>query len=158
MNRHPRVAFGLGSPPSAGVFAWLRRLISARREDWSCLRQRRHFPTSWGTDCAHGACLPGTSRGCRNSVTPDTLSSSSLRLTRVMPLFGSARYEQWLCRMYGGQVAHRSMGGERSVANRHIPPQILYVTLDLHSLVGGVSPSSFPGPPPDTAERYTGRS
>ena len=122
------------------------------------LCQRRHFPTSWGTDCAHGACLPDTSRGCRNSVTPDTLSSSSLRLARVMPLFGSARYEQWLCRMYGGQVAHRSMGGERSVANRHIPPQILYVTLDLHSLVGGVSHSSFPDPPPDTAERYTGRS
>ena len=107
---------------------------------------------------AHGACLPDTSRGCRNSVTPDTLSSSSLRLTRVMPLFGSARYEQWLCRMYGGQVAHRPMGGERSVADRHNPPQIQYVTLDLHSLVGGVSHSSFPDPPPETAERYTGRS
>ena len=92
------------------------------------------------------------------SVTPDTLSSSSLRLARVMPLFGSARYEQWLCRMYGGQVAHRPMGGERSVADRHNPPQIQYVTLDLHSLVGGVSHSSFPDPPPDTAERYTGRS
>ena len=44
----------------------------------------------------NGACLPGTSRGCRNSVTPDALSFSSLGLTRVMPLFGSARYEQWL--------------------------------------------------------------
>ena len=31
----------------------------------------------------NGACLPGTSRGCRNSVTPDALSFSSLRLTRV---------------------------------------------------------------------------
>ena len=84
------VRLWIGLPPSAGVFAWLRRLISARREDWSCLVQRRHFPTSWGTDCAHGACLPGTSRGCRNSVTPDTLSSSSLRLTRVIQLSGSA--------------------------------------------------------------------
>ena len=32
-------------------------------------------------------------QGCRNSVTPDILSFSSLRLIRVMPLFGSARYE-----------------------------------------------------------------
>lgn len=119
------------APPVGRSFCiWLRRLISARREDWSCLRQRRHFPTSWGTDCAHGACLPDTSRGCRNSVTPDTLSSSSLLLTRVIPLIGSAqkaRFNSYRvyrglklsnqgsarsehgCEMYNGQVTLRSM-------------------------------------------------
>ena len=126
------VRLWIGLPPSAGVFSiWLRRLISARREDWSCLVQRRHFPTTWGIlKMRMGPASRIPHQGCRNSVTPDILSFSSLRLTRVTPLFGSAqkaRFNSYRvyrglklsnqgsarsehgCEMYNGQVTLRSM-------------------------------------------------
>ena len=89
--------------------------------------QRRHFPTTWGTllvvirEEPLSWALPSAEvkvhmgpasriphQGCRNSVTPDILSFSSLRPIRVMPLFGSARSEHG-CEMYNGQVTLRSM-------------------------------------------------